>query len=348
MTLGHDERRHLTAGIISLAVGTALMAGKFLAYKMTGSSAVFSDALESIVNVVAAAFAIGSILFVSRPADRGHPYGHGKMEFFSAAFEGGLISFAALAIGYQAVTALMNPPELHRIDVGLLIAITAGIANALLGFYLLRVGRQASSLILIADGKHVLSDSWTTLGVVVGLLLVRFTGIHWLDPLVALVVAVNLARTGVLLVRHAARALLDEEDTELLERMIEAEGETRFPGIIRIHHLRAIRLGRFVHVDAHVVVPEFWSISHSHAQTDVFASRLLERCACDGEIAFHTDPCERRYCEVCDLPDCPIRKQPFRARPQLTIDEATQPQETKPEVATTRASDSPSGPESSR
>jgi cation diffusion facilitator family transporter len=348
MTLGPNDRKHLTAGIISLVVGSTLMAGKFLAYKMTGSSAVFSDALESIVNVVAAAFAIGSILFVGRPADRGHPYGHGKMEFFSAAFEGGLISFAALAIGYQAVTALLHPSELQQIDVGLLITTTAGIVNALLGFYLLRIGRQTSSLILTADGKHVLSDSWTTLGVVVGLLLVRFTGVHWLDPLVALVVAANLARTGFQLVRHAARALLDEEDTELLERMIEAGEETRFPGIIRIHHLRAIRMGRFVHVDAHLVVPEFWSISHSHEQTDIFASRLLERCRCDGEIAFHTDPCERQYCEICDLPDCSIRKQPFRARPRLTIDEATQPQETKPQAATVRASGNPDEPESSR
>lgn len=342
MTPGPDDKRRLTAAIISLVVGSALMAGKFLAYKMTGSSAVFSDALESIVNVVAAAFAIGSILFVGRPADRNHPYGHGKMEFFSAAFEGGLISFAALAIAYQAVPTLLHPSELRQIDSGLGITAFAGAVNALLGLYLLRVGRETNSLILVADGKHVLSDSWTTLGVVIGLGLVRFTGIRWLDPLVALIVAVNLARTGFLLVRHAARALLDEEDTDLLERMIEAGERVRGPGIIRIHHLRAIRLGRFVHVDAHLVVPEFWSISHSHQQTDSFARRLLDACTRDGEIAFHTDPCERQYCEVCDLPDCPVRTEPFRARPRLTIEEATRPQET-----TVRASGNPAEPASS-
>lgn len=329
MTHELDEKRRLRAGIISLSLGSALMAGKFLAYKMTGSSAVFSDALESIVNVVAAAFAIGSILFARRPADRGHPYGHGKIEFFSAAFEGGLISFAALAIAYQGVIALVNPPQLQQIDLGLGITASAGAINALLGLYLLRVGRQTKSLILIADGQHVLSDSWTTVGVVVGLGLVRFTGLGWLDPLVALIVAANLARTGFLLVRHAARGLLDEEDTELLERLIKAGEKVRAPGVIRIHHLRAIRVGRFVHVDAHLVVPEFWSIAHSHEQTDSFASRLLERCACEGEIAFHTDPCWRQYCEICDLPDCPIRTEPFRARPGLTVDEAIQPQESR-------------------
>jgi cation diffusion facilitator family transporter len=342
MTRQPADNRQLRAGIISLAVGSALMAGKFLAYKMTGSSAVFSDALESIVNVVAAAFVIGSILFAGRPADRGHPYGHGKIEFFSAAFEGGLISFAALAIAYQAVTALLDPPELKQIDLGLGIIACAGVVNALLGFYLLRVGRQTNSLILTADGQHVLSDSWTTVGVLVGLGLVRLTGLGWLDPLVALIVAANLGRTGFRLVRHAARALLDEEDTELLQRLLEAGEEVRFPGIIRIHHLRAIRVGRFAHVDAHLVVPEFWSISHSHEQTDAFAGRLLERCRCDGEIAFHNDPCWRRYCEICDLPDCPVRKEPFRSRPGLTMEEATRPQET-----TVRASDNRDEPASS-
>jgi len=343
MTLEHDDKKRLRAGTISLVVGSTLMAGKFLAYKMTGSSAVFSDALESIVNVVAAVFVIGSIIFVGRPADRDHPYGHGKMEFFSAAFEGGLIAFAALAIGYQAVTAFLRPPELRQIDAGLGIIASAGVANALLGFYLLRVGKQTDSLVLVADGKHVLSDSWTTLGVVIGLGLVRFTGLRWLDPLVALIVAVSLARTGFLLVRQAASALLDEEDPGLLERIIEAGEKVRVPGIIRIHHLRAIRMGRFVHVDAHVVVPEFWSISQSHEQTDAFEHRLLATCTREGEIAFHTDPCWRQYCEVCDLPDCPVRKETFRSRPRLTIEEATRPQET-----TVRASGNPDEPGSLR
>lgn len=319
-----EQRARLRAGIVSLIVGAAIMAGKFFAYRLTGSSAIFSDALESIVNVLAAAFAIGSILFAGRPADRDHPYGHGKIEFLSAAFEGGLIAFAAIAIGHQAITSWIRGPELAQLNLGLGLSIVAGIANALLAVYLLRVGRRTNSLILIADGKHVLSDTWTTAGVVIGLVLVGLTGITWLDPLVALIVAALLARTGFRLVRMSARALLDEEDTELLERILEAGENVRSSGIIRLHHLRAIRLGRFVHVDAHVVVPEFWTIEHSHEQTDAFETRLLEHRQIEGEIAIHTDPCRRLYCEACDFPDCPVRRQAFVERPRLTLAEATQ------------------------
>jgi cation diffusion facilitator family transporter len=325
MSIDPANRERLKAGIISLVVGTLLMAGKFLAYRLTGSAAIFSDALESIVNVLAAAFAVGSILFAGRPADRDHPYGHGKIEFLSAAFEGGLISFAAIAIGYEAIGGLLRGPQLQQLDLGLAIIVTAGIGNAFLGLYLLRVGRRTNSLILVADGKHVLSDFWTTLGVVIGLALVRVTGVQWLDPIIALIVAANLARTGFQLVRQSARALLDEEDAELLERILRAGEEVRWPGIIRLHHLRAIRSGRFAHVDAHVIVPEFWTIEHSHEQTDAFETRLLERCRVEGEIAIHTDPCRRLYCSACDLPDCAIRKEEFKDRPHLTLDEATQP-----------------------
>ncbi len=325
MKLDRDNRMRLAAGGLSLAVGGALMAAKFLAYKMTGSSAIFSDALESIVNVLAALFAIGSIFFAERPADRGHPYGHGKIEFFSAAFEGGLITFAAVAIGYQAIESLIHGPRLRELDTGLLITGGAGVMNMLLGAFLIRVGRRTNSLILVADGKHVLSDFWTTVGVVAGLVLVRLTGIPWLDPVVALIVAVNLTRTGFLLVHESARGLLDEEDSALLLRILEAGERVRFPGIIRIHHLRAIRVGRFIHVDAHLVVPEFWPVEQAHDKGDVFERRLLDACRIEGEILFHTDPCARIYCEACDLSDCPIRVKAFAGRPALTLDEATQP-----------------------
>jgi cation diffusion facilitator family transporter len=315
----------LLAGCVSFAIGTVLMGAKFLAYKMTGSSAIFSDALESIVNIMAAAFAIGSILFAGRPADRGHPYGHGKVEFFSAAFEGGLISFAAIAIAYEAIRCLIHGVVLREINTGLLITAGAGVVNLFLGLFLVRVGRRTNSLILVADGKHVLSDFWTTVGVLVGLAAVRLTGVPWLDPVVAIVIAANLARTGFLLVRHSARALLDEEDSDLLQRILDAGEKVREPGIIRIHHLRAIRVGRFTHVDAHIVVPEFWSVGESHDHTDAFERKLFATCKIEGEVIFHTDPCRRIYCAACDLPDCSIREQAFLRRPILTLDEATQP-----------------------
>ena len=320
--LDPEERVRLRAGVISLVVGSVLLAVKYAAYQLTGSAAVLSDALESIINVVAASFALGSLMFAGRPADREHPYGHGKIEYFSAVFEGGLISFAAFAIIWYAVVDLLRGPEIKDIEFGAVLTFGAGLANALLGWYLVTIGRRVNSLILVADGQHVLSDFWTSFGVVVGLVLVRLTDLVWLDPVVALVLGANLAWTGLLLVRRAAGGLLDEEDTALLTRILEAFDKTRTPGIIRIHRLRAIRAGRFTHVSAHLVLPEYWTIERSHEVTDAFERRVIDACKIDGEIEFHSDPCRRAFCSACDVPDCPIRRAAFALRPPLTIEEA--------------------------
>ena len=317
----------LRAGVLSLVVALVLLGAKFEAYRRTRSAAVLSDALESIVNVVAAAFGIGSILFAGRPADRNHPYGHGKIEYFSAAFEGGLIVFAALLIAFEAVQALVAGQELRELDFGLAIVLGAGVANALLGIFLVRTGRRHSSLTLVADGKHVLSDWWTSAGILVGLLLVRATGLQVLDPIVACLVAVQLSWTGFLLVREAARGLLDEEDPELLARLVSELGPRIGRGIVRLHHLRARRAGRFHHVDAHLVVPEFWPVERAHVVSDELAASVIRSLGVEGELVFHIDPCRRAYCSACDLDECPVRLEEFRGRAPLTVEEAVLPDE---------------------
>jgi cation diffusion facilitator family transporter len=317
----------LRASVLSLVVALGLLAAKSEAYRRTGSAAVLSDALESIVNVVAAAFGIGSIVFAGRPADRNHPYGHGKIEYFSAAFEGGLIAFAAIVILYEAARAFVLGPELRALDVGLAIVLAAAVVNALLGLFLVRTGRRHDSLTLVADGKHVLSDWWTSAGILVGLFLVRLTGLEWLDPLVACLVALHLFWTGAHLVREAARGLLDEEDPELLRRLVAALGPRIGAGVIHLHHLRARRAGRFHHVDAHLVVPEFWPVERAHAVSDELAARVIRELGVEGELVFHTDPCRRAYCGECDVAECPVRVEAFAARPALTLDEAVRPDE---------------------
>jgi cation diffusion facilitator family transporter len=275
--------------------------------------------------VVAAVFVLGGIIFAGRPADRNHPYGHGKIEFFSAAFEGGLIAFAAVLIVYEVILSLLRGPDVRALDVGVTIVLGAGLVNLLLGWYLVRTGRRYDSLTLAADGRHVLADFYTSAGIVIGLLLVRFTGIAWLDPVVAAVVALNLLWTGFRLVRQAAGGLLDEEDTALLDRLLEVLQPHLRQGIIRVHHLRAIRAGRFHHVDAHLVVPEFWSVERSHELAEDLAERLIKEVGVEGEMTLHTDPCHRVYCRMCDLDDCPVRREAFAGRPPITLEEAVQP-----------------------
>src|SRR6266545_2461233 len=283
-----DARVRLRAGAISLAVSVVLLAAKYQAYQLTGSTAILSDALESIVNVVAAVFALGGLIFAGRPADRNHPYGHGKIEFFSAAFEGGLIAFAAVVIIYEVVQSLIRGVEVRQLESGLVIVLGAGLVNLVLGWFLVRTGRKHVSLTLVADGQHVLSDSYTSAGL-------------------------------------AAGGLLDEEDTALLSRLLEVLRGHVGQGVIRIHHLRAIRSGRFHHVDAHLVVPEFWSVDQAHELAEDLARQVIKEVGVEGELVFHTDPCHRAYCAMCDLEDCLVRREPFRARPLLTLEEAVRP-----------------------
>jgi len=320
-----ELRARLRAGTLSLVIGSLLLGAKFLAFELTGSVAVFSDAMESIVNVVAAIFAIGGLLFAGRPADRNHPYGHGKIEFFSGAFEGGLITFAAVMIVYGSIDSLIRDVQLRQIDLGLAITAGAGVINLLLGLFLVRVGSHHDSLTLIADGKHVISDFWTSAGVVLGLFLVRITGLAWIDPLVAVFVGINLAFTGIRLVRYAAGGLLDEEDSTLLTKLVAAMNAKVGPGIIRVHNLRAIRSGRYTHIDAHLVVPEFWTVERAHDVANDFERGVIEASAILGEIVFHTDPCRRLYCARCDTPECPIRLEHFQGRSEMTVDEIVEP-----------------------
>jgi divalent metal cation (Fe/Co/Zn/Cd) transporter len=168
-----------------------------------------------------------------------------------------------------------------------------------------------------------MSDFVTSLGITIGLGLVILTGRVWLDPLVAVLVGVQLGFTGFGLVRHAADGLLDAEDPILLKRLLDAISTNLEPGIIRVHFLRAIRSGRFTHVDAHLVIPEFWTVEEAHAVGDAFEQRVIDALPFEGEIVFHVDPCQRRYCSMCDVAQCPIREAPFEGRPPLTLDEVT-------------------------
>jgi cation diffusion facilitator family transporter len=212
--------RFLVAGF-SILAGLAILVAKYWAYRISGSAALMSDAIEGVVNVVAAVFALGAVLFAERPPDREHPYGHGKIEHFSAAFEGGLISLAAALILWEAVDALIHGPQIRNLGMGLLLNAGAGALNGLLGLFLVRMGRRHGSRAIEADGHHVLSDFWTTLGLALGLLVVRFTGLHWVDPVLAIGVSALLAGTGFRLVRTSSQALLDQEDPALLARLVD-------------------------------------------------------------------------------------------------------------------------------
>lgn len=326
-TVSSDEALVKRAAILSLLVSMALLGCKFWGYRVTHSQAVFSDAMETIVNVIAAILALISLHVARKPADRDHPYGHGKIEFFSAAFEGGLITFASVVICYEALQNFLYGSELQHLGFGLLITVGAGLANAALGWYLLTVGRRHQSAALEASGHHVLSDFVTSAGVAIGLLLVQFTGLGWLDPLVALGVGLYLGFTGIRLVMHSVGGLLDAEDRSIIVNLLDLVSRHRPPGIIRLHHVRVMRSGWFHHIDAHAVVPEFWNVAEAHDRTAHFEELLMKEYGHPGELHLHVDPCQQAYCPTCDFEPCPIRLRPFEGYRPLSLDELTDPEE---------------------
>ncbi len=222
-------RNHLLAISASLLIGAGLMALKFTAYYLTGSAAILSDALESIINVVAASFAMGSIIIAAKSPDPDHPYGHGKVEYFSAGFEGALIILAALAIFYEAWPRLLHPQAIPKLEKGTLLILGAALINLILGLVLVMVGRRTKSIVLIADGRHVLTDVYTTVGVVLGLVGVYFTGWNWLDGAVAFLVGLNILVTGARLVHQSAAGLMDKSDPELLEEICRVIADNAAP-----------------------------------------------------------------------------------------------------------------------
>jgi cation diffusion facilitator family transporter len=285
--------RRQRAALISLVVGTALCGAKFVAWFMTDSAAVLSDALESIVNVFAAGFALFATRWGAQPADRDHPYGHGKIEQVAAAFEGGLVVFAALLVFWSAVDAAAHHGVPQRLDAALAISAVAAFANLVLGLWLLRVGRRESSATLVADGKHVLSDVWVTAGVLAGLGLVRLTGRAWFDPLAAGAVGLLLVYTGWHLLREAADTLLDREQPALLAKIVEGFNRSTVRGVSRLHRLHAIGTGGSeVHVDAHVFVPAHWSIGRAHEAAEEVERQIKKFAGIHGEMLLHLDPHE--------------------------------------------------------
>jgi cation diffusion facilitator family transporter len=305
------KRLRLTAMVASLLGGILILALKAWAARISGSSALRSDALEGSVNVLAAAFGLGSLLFAEKPADEGHPYGHGKIEYFAQAFEGGLISLAGFLILSDTLIRIVHPAPLLSLGEGLKLNLLAGVMNGVLGVLIYLTGKKQNSKILVADGIHLFTDLLTTGVLGIGLVLVLLTGWSWLDPVLALGVAFFLFRTGFHLVQDSANALLDAENPALTDTIVRHLNEIPRRSVITTHEMKAQSFGRDIHVDLHVVVPEFLSIKEAHDESDRFAGDLMKKLGNGSVVHTHIDPCEREYCAECSILDCPIRTRPF-------------------------------------
>src|SRR4051812_21166410 len=298
-----DESR---ATLVALGVGVALTAVKFAAYFLTGSAAVFSDAVEGTVNIAAAVFALYSIILAHQPADANHPYGHGKVEFLSGGFEGGMILLAAVVASVKAVDDLLWGRQLapSRLEWGLVLMALTLPVNGLVGWYLVRTGRRKGSVTLIADGHHLMTDAITSVAALAALLVVRFTGWHYADPIAAFAVSLYIGRTGVRLIKQSVGGLMDRQDAQdeaLLRQILDSHVDPagKEPRICGYHKLRHRHSGRYHWVDFHITVPADWSIDRGHR----IASSIeyeIELALGEGNATAHVEPCNVDSCPACE------------------------------------------------
>lgn len=304
----------MPASIVYFTVSVLIMGIKFFAHFLTGSTSVLSDALESIINVTASGFALYSSYLSAKPADEDHPYGHGKIEFFSAAFEGGLITVAGVWIAIESTLALTTHKTLQKLDQGMLLVGLAGVGNLALGLYLGWMGRKKQSDLLKASSLHVLTDVFSTVAAFFGIFAVSYFGWDWADPLVAILIGSYLVYSGYRIVIKSANALMDSADPKVLEQFAEAAEKNYTVGLIDIHMTKIMRNGPFHHIDCHMVIPQFWNVLESHQFAEGIEAKIFQSYHFTGEINFHLDPCLQKYCRSCNIQKCPIRLHPYENR----------------------------------
>jgi len=287
-----DTRIMRRAMRLSLIIGFFMLVIKAIAFAITSSAAILSDAAESVVHVLAVSFAAYSFRVSLKPADRSHPYGHDRISFFSAGFEGAMIVLAAIYIIYEAIHQWLTGLSIHNIDTGTYIIAFATAVNGGLGWYLLRQGRKYDSIVLEANGKHVLTDSWTSLGVIIGLVLVMLTGWLPFDPILAVIVAGNILWTGSKLMRRSIGGLMDESDpkTEAAIRAILQRETSRLQ--IKFHGLRHRNAGAKLMIEFHLLFPQNVSIAAAHERATMIEEEIHKAFPNPTEVISHLEPIE--------------------------------------------------------
>ena len=303
-----------------VAIISFLLLGiKFFAYYTTHSVSILTDALESIVNVAAGLIGLYSLYVAAKPRDLDHPYGHGKAEFLSAAIEGTMIGAAGAIIVYKGVQHLIDPVPLHKIDDGMLLVGITAVVNFAVGYYCLKTGERNQSAALIASGKHLQTDTLSTLGIIIGLGLLYMTGYQWIDSVVALLFGLYIIYTGYRILRSSIAGIMDEADVRLLSRMVELVGKNRRENWIDMHNLRVIKYGSILHVDCHLTLPWYLNVQEAHHEIDELAALIRREFGESLEVFVHTDACLPFSCKICGKTGCTVRKNNFEKQIQWTL-----------------------------
>lgn len=293
---------------------------KVLAWYLTGSVAILTDALESTVNVIAGLIGLYSLYVSAKPKDMDHPYGHGKAEFISAAIEGTLIAVAGVVIIYEAINNLFKAHSVQKLDYGIILVAITAIINYIAGALCERTGKKNNSLALIASGKHLKSDAYTTIGIVAGLILLYFTRLSWIDSALALLFAFIIIYTGYKIIRSSIAGIMDEADEQLLQQLVVSLNENRTSNWIDLHNLRIIKYGATIHLDCHLTVPWYFNVHEAHREIDGLSELVRKNFGESVELFVHSDGCLDFSCAICSKADCTVRKHPFTERVEWTME----------------------------
>jgi len=310
----NSEQQNLRLQKIITAIGVLLLIAKMAAWYLTNSVAILTDALESIVNVIAGFIGIYSLYVSAKPKDSDHPYGHGKAEFLSAAVEGTLVLVAGVLIIYEAGKSLFHPHTIQKLDSGILLVAATAIVNYIMGYLCVRKGKENHSEALIASGKHLQTDTYSTAGIVLGLILLLILKVWWVDSVVAMIFATVIMVTGYKIMRSSIAGIMDEVDTALLNKMVSLLNVNRRENWIDMHNLRIIKYGGRLHLDCHLTVPWYLNVHEAHAEIEALSNLVKSEFETSMELFVHSDPCLEFSCRICTKENCHVRQHSFERK----------------------------------
>jgi cation diffusion facilitator family transporter len=293
---------------------------KIVAWYLTKSVAILTDALESIVNIIAAFIGIYSLYISAKPRDENHPYGHGKAEFLSAAIEGVLIMIAGIFIIYESIRHLLFPLPLQQLDYGIILVAISAVINFGVGYIAKKRGIKNKSIALEASGRHLQSDTYSTIAIITGLTLIYFTGLQQIDSIVAIIISFIIIFVGYRITRKSIAGIMDEADKKILSRLVDFLNQYRNQNWIDIHNLRVIKFGSVLHVDCHLTVPWYLNVRESHIEIEKLTQFIENEFGESMEFFVHADDCVESSCPICLKDDCHVRQHPFTKKIEWTLE----------------------------
>lgn len=308
-------------------LSVSLFIVKIFAWYITRSVSILADALESIVNVAAGFIGLYSLFVAAKPKDRDHPYGHGKAEFISAGVEGQMILVAGGLILYNAIREFSVQTPVTHVDNGLYLVGLTAILNYFFGVFCVRKGKKNSSLALEASGKHLIIDTFSTIAVIIGLLIMLFTHIYWIDRVIAIFLGVLVIYNGYKILRRSLAGIMDEADISVLESIIQIMEDHRVPNWIDIHNLKVVKYGSRLHIDGHLTVPYFLTVEEAHEEISNLQKIVGETFPSQIEFNMHLDPCREWSCTICTKKDCAVRKKAFVKRLPWNVKDVLSPRQ---------------------